>query len=37
MLLFIRIPKQEKMLIEYFGDEYKNYMKNTKKIIPNLF
>ena len=37
MLLFIRIPKEEKMLVEYFGDEYKNYMKNTKKIIPNLY
>ena len=37
MLLFIRIPKEEKMLIEYFGDEYKNYMKNTKKIIAYIY
>lgn len=32
--LAIRIPKEEKMLIEKFGDEYTTYMQNTGRLFP---
>ena len=34
ILYFIRLPEEEKMMIEEFGQKYKDYMKKTKKIIP---
>ncbi len=38
-LIFLhwRIEIEEKMLIEAFGDEYKEYQKRTKKLIPFLY
>lgn len=32
--LFYRIPMEEKMMIEAFGDEYKDYMKRTGRFFP---
>jgi len=32
-----RIQLEEKMLIERFGKEYRDYMKKTKKIIPMIY
>jgi protein-S-isoprenylcysteine O-methyltransferase Ste14 len=32
--LLIRIEIEEKMLIEAFGEEYKEYQRKTKKLIP---
>lgn len=42
MLLMIpvflsRIRIEEKMLIEAFGDEYTEYVKNTKKLFPFIY
>lgn len=37
IFLFFRMGIEEKMLIEVFGDEYKEYQKNTKKMIPYLY
>ena len=34
LLYFIRIPAEEKMLLEHFGKKYKKYLKSTNKIIP---
>jgi protein-S-isoprenylcysteine O-methyltransferase Ste14 len=31
-----RIPKEEKMMIETFGNEYKAYMQRTGKFLPRL-
>ena len=31
---FIRIKKEEEMMIEQFGEDYKTYMARTKRIIP---
>jgi len=33
-LLLYRIPREEKMLLERFGDEYRAYMSRTKRVIP---
>lgn len=30
----LRISKEEKMLIGYFGDEYKKYMEHTGRYLP---
>lgn len=35
--LLIRIEIEEKMLINAFGEEYKEYQRNTKKLIPFLY
>ena len=35
--LLIRIEIEEKMLIEAFGEEYKEYQRKTKKLIPYIY
>ncbi len=37
ILYFIRLPEEEKLMIEEFEEEYKDYMKRTKKIIPWIY
>jgi len=37
LFLLNRIRIEEQMLIEEFGDEYKNYMKKTNRLIPHLY
>ena len=32
--LLIRIPKEEQMMIEELGDEYKAYMQKTGRLFP---
>ena len=34
--LLWRIPKEEQMMIEAFGDEYKKYMQRTGRLFPKL-
>lgn len=36
LLYFIRIPSEEKMLKEKFGDEYNKYKEKTGRILPHL-
>lgn len=33
--LYIRIEKEEQMLIEEFGDEYRAYIKRTGRLFPH--
>ena len=35
-LYFMRISNEEKMMIEEFGDKYKEYMKKTGRLIPQI-
>lgn len=37
LLYFLRVPKEEEMLIKEFGDEYREYMKNTGRVIPKFW
>ena len=37
VFLLIRIEIEEKMLIGAFGEEYKDYQRNTKKLIPYIY
>ncbi len=32
--IVLRLPKEEAMLIERFGDEYRQYMKHTGRFLP---
>lgn len=32
-----RMLKEEKMLVEEFGTDYETYMKETKRLLPNIF
>jgi len=33
-LYFIRTPREERMMIEHFGQEYQDYMRQTGRLIP---
>jgi protein-S-isoprenylcysteine O-methyltransferase Ste14 len=35
-LLLLRLPKEEAQLIERFGDEYRQYMQRTGRLLPRL-
>ena len=35
-LYFMRISNEEKMMVEEFGDKYKEYMKKTGRLIPQI-
>ena len=37
IFLLFRIEIEEKMLIVIFGEEYKDYKRNTKRIIPYVY
>jgi protein-S-isoprenylcysteine O-methyltransferase Ste14 len=33
-VIAIRVPEEESLLIEQFGDEYRNYIRNTGSLLP---
>jgi protein-S-isoprenylcysteine O-methyltransferase Ste14 len=37
ILYFLRIGNEEKMMLDQFGDAYREYMERTGRIIPKLF
>lgn len=37
VLLAVRTPKEEEMLIERFGDQYSDYLTKTGRFVPRLF
>lgn len=37
ILFFTRINHEERMLTEAFGDDYRVYMRETKRIIPGIY
>lgn len=34
VLFFLRVDKEERMMLEIFGPRYRDYMERTKRIIP---
>jgi protein-S-isoprenylcysteine O-methyltransferase Ste14 len=36
VMLWVRLPNEERYLLERFGDEYKEYMKRTGRFVPRL-
>jgi len=37
ILFFMRVPREEAMMVEQFGDEYRAYMKRTARVVPGVF
>jgi len=37
ILVLLRIPIEENMLLREFGEDYREYMKRTKKLIPSVY
>jgi protein-S-isoprenylcysteine O-methyltransferase Ste14 len=37
ILFFLRVDKEERMMLEVFGPQYRAYMDRTKRIIPYLY
>jgi protein-S-isoprenylcysteine O-methyltransferase Ste14 len=37
ILFFMRVPNEERVMIETFGDEYRHYMQHTARIIPWIY
>jgi len=35
ILMIVRIPKEERMMLENFGEEYRSYMKRTGRLLPH--
>jgi len=36
VLMIIRVPREESMMVEGFGESYRQYMKRTGRLIPRL-
>jgi protein-S-isoprenylcysteine O-methyltransferase Ste14 len=37
ILFFLRVDKEERMMLEIFGTRYRDYMERTKRLIPYLY
>ena len=37
VFLLFRIPREERMMLDEFGDEYKEYMRHTWRLIPHVY
>jgi protein-S-isoprenylcysteine O-methyltransferase Ste14 len=37
LLFFGRVGHEERMMLETFGDEYRDYMARTRRVIPGLY
>ena len=37
ILFFMRVGREEQMMIETFGDEYRTYMQRTARVVPGIY
>ncbi|MNL58106.1 Isoprenylcysteine carboxyl methyltransferase (ICMT) family protein [compost metagenome] len=37
VLFFLRVGKEERMMLEIFGPQYREYMERTKRLVPYLY
>jgi len=37
ILFFMRVGREEQMMIETFGDEYRAYMQRTARVVPGVY
>jgi len=36
LIFLTRIPREEKMMLERFGDEYREYQERTGRFLPRM-
>lgn len=36
-LFFLRVGREEELMIDTFGNEYRHYMARTKRVVPGLY
>lgn len=36
ILYLVRVPREEKMMLEFFGESYRDYMRRTGRLWPHL-
>lgn len=34
LMYFLRVPREERLLLEHFGDAYRDYMARTGRVLP---
>lgn len=37
ILFFLRVDEEERMMLEMFGSQYRDYVESTKRIIPYIY
>lgn len=37
ILYFLRVGREEQLMVETFGDDYRDYMRRTKRVIPLIY
>jgi protein-S-isoprenylcysteine O-methyltransferase Ste14 len=37
LLFFIRVGREERLMLEQFGDDYRSYMARTDRIVPGIY
>ncbi|BBM88069.1 protein-S-isoprenylcysteine O-methyltransferase [Candidatus Uabimicrobium amorphum] len=37
LMYFLRVPQEEKMMLDHFGEEYRGYMKQTGRVFPRIW
>jgi protein-S-isoprenylcysteine O-methyltransferase Ste14 len=37
LLFFVRVGREERLMLEQFGDDYRSYMARTDRIVPGLY
>jgi protein-S-isoprenylcysteine O-methyltransferase Ste14 len=36
VMYFVRVPHEEQMMREFFGDEYRDYMRQSGRVVPRM-
>jgi protein-S-isoprenylcysteine O-methyltransferase Ste14 len=36
IMYFVRTPREEQMMIESFGQDYRDYMQQTGRLVPRV-
>jgi protein-S-isoprenylcysteine O-methyltransferase Ste14 len=37
LLFFLRVGREEELMTDTFGDEYRRYMDRTARIVPRIY
>lgn len=37
VMYFVRVDREERMMVEHFGQEYRDYMQETGRVVPRFY